>query len=150
MKDRLKFRIFCKSENKMMLFNNPTLINGEVGEGGLLFKNYDHKITNVQEMSPDDFVVMQATGIKDKNGTLIFEGDVLREIYDTGEGDTGVDYTQVKWDENSAGFVMFRPDLPHDITYFDDVDNWEDYDVLGNIYQEFKNAEELWKTKTQS
>ena len=40
MKNRLKFRIFCKSENKMMLFNDPTLIDGETGKGGLLFKNY--------------------------------------------------------------------------------------------------------------
>ncbi len=43
----------------MMLFNNPTLVDGNILQGGLLFKNYDHKIKNVHEVSPEDCKKLQ-------------------------------------------------------------------------------------------
>lgn len=85
MQDRFKFRIYCKSEKKMMLFNNPTLIDGDIFQGGLLFKNYDHKITNCNEINPEDLILMQCTGLKDHTGKLIFEGDIVKLSYNGGQ-----------------------------------------------------------------
>lgn len=85
MQNRFKFRIWSKSEKKMMLFNNPTLIDGDVLKGGLLFKNYDHKITNCHEVNPEDLILMQCTGLRDNSGKLIYEGDIVEVQYIGGQ-----------------------------------------------------------------
>ncbi len=79
--------------------------------------------------------LQQSTGLKDSNGRLIFEGDILKETY-VSEGKTYTDITVVKYDEKSAGFIMARPALEKDITYFDDINlEKENFVVIGNIYE---------------
>ena len=77
--DELKIRIWHKGEKKLMYFNNPTLINGDTLQGGLLFKNYDYKIQNVEECKPNDFIIMFFTGMYDKHKKPIYEGDILKD-----------------------------------------------------------------------
>ena len=71
------------------------------------------------------FSLMQSTSLKDKNGKLIYEGDIVSI-----EGDT---YTIV-WSEDNAGFVARcrTPNHPeYDIYGFCDVE----MEILGNIYE---------------
>lgn len=63
----------------------------------------------------------ECTGLRDKNGTLIFEGDILN--YDT--------FPQVVcWDEEQAGFYLDNSEdvLPADIYEVNQ------YKVIGNIH----------------
>lgn len=139
MQDRLKFRIWYGPEKKMMLFNNPILLDGKVDSednGGLLFRNYDHNIKNVHECKPEDFKIMQCTGLKDKNGKLIYEGDIIKtKAFGRCTGHVNVaDYVNFTVIYKEGCFMLSAPNQPQCVLRYI-AENPKYFEIIGNEYE---------------
>ena len=84
-----------------------------------------------------DSPLMQFTGLKDKNGKEIYEGDVVKyEILDDvfkHHGDTRI--REVKWDERAGHYFLLGP-LPGDHNPYRELYDFNSRaEIIGNIYE---------------
>ena len=95
--------------------------NGESIEETIIDFNID-KETKYKEfyIYPDD-VFMQFTGLKDKNGVPIYEGDIIKSII-FNEEDTGA----IEW--SNDGLYIVNGNHLQDYSFVD-------IEVIGNIYK---------------
>lgn len=126
MNDRFKFRVWNKNTHSYTT-------GGAIKFGGLCFvdkEDFGIKLGEHQEC----YIIEQCTGVKDKNGNLIYEGDIIHEVDKDAEID---DLSQIVWNQSTCHFMKL--DLPdtgldrHCILCEDDSPYVE---IIGNIHEQ--------------
>ena len=137
--DKNKYKVYNWAYNELI---PDELIGFRRNLDGSIYCSFEDKKGMRWNKTLRDYELMQCIGLKDKNGKLIYEGDILQETYED-DDKLCKDYTLVEYRVKSAGFVMYRPDKPNDVTHFDEVDlENEDFKIVGNIY---KNPDLIFK-----
>src|SRR5687768_657081 len=123
----IKFRAWDGKEKQWL----PAAVFGILGSGyGIHYNGM------WQTFDADRFTVSQFTGLKDKNGVAVFEGDIVQPY----TGGYKAEICQIKYLERA--FCMA---LPEDTQKMDCV--WYyDFEVIGNIYEH----PELLDTKAEA
>lgn len=128
MNDRFRFRAWWKPNYRkpIMLYDVEKTYDFMRGEPESVCADCFGEV-----LEDEDYIVMQCTGLKDKNGKLIYEGDIVKFNFDTDEIKA-----VVSWDNKELiGFYLNTTDYFKD-KYVTDYDFYKnDYEVIGNIYE---------------
>ena len=116
----LKFRTWCKSLK--FFTTQPAIIS--TGRQ-LLFHHCNNNISIVNLDDDSEYIVQQFTGLLDKTGIEIYEGDILLQ-------DLANITSEVKWSSLELAYIIQYPDLT--FAYLADFEP-SDIRVVGNIFE---------------
>ena len=125
--DRFKFRFYSEDESRYLKNSEIQSIVGL----SMVVQTPDDSDNQEQALNvcmPGSIVTEQCTGLKDKNGKLIYDGDILHVHIDLADG-TSLDETLVVvWSKVNAGW-SHKSSWCEDLTTFA-----EDSEIVGNIH----------------
>ena len=156
MQDRYLFKAKRKDDGKWVhgyLFDDG-FENGRVFIGGIVIEKYngtacdDWNVTGINFCEIDPNTICQCTGLKDKNGKLIWENDIIKkefytdyDAYANSEKYTGVmKYEDGGWWVKTLkedGQILAR-NIIDVLAFSKDIEHFE---VIGNVF----DNPELWR-----
>ena len=133
MKDRFKFRYYSTENNKIYDVSAIDFLRS-IGE----IVSLDGMETLICKLDLDNLI--QCSGLKDKNGKLIYEGDIVQTTF---ENNSKIIFSVV-WNDKTAlfnGKIIKREGINNyfmpnrDYLYYLLGDKEDEVEVIGNIYE---------------
>ena len=140
----IEFRAWDKV-SKEWIFTDPNIehmegfsLFGEIMLLGEWSNVLNRFILQQNDRKPNDLVVEQYTGLKDKNGKKIFEGDIIN-VRNWGVSDNEIlCVAQVLWDDDDHGWTWRSKAGNYSGTpkfEIDVYDRWRNIEIIGNIHE---------------
>jgi len=127
MKDRFKFRVWskeCSEYVEQECSDCYIRYNGELECYNLKDTDEDCIYDGYPE---DDAIVEQCTGLKDKNGKLIYEGDLIKSPNNS-------NLLEVIWEESSWHTKEYKPNGKNELI-LDSLVAFYGVEIIGNIHE---------------
>lgn len=135
--DRFKFRIYdLERKHYLRVIQDETT----KAEGFAAFYGKYNNICKCMSFflchDVDRWVIEQCTGLKDKNGKLIYEGDVVKIGNGSINGEVMESDLVVEWICKNGSY-----NLP---TWTSDVPDWSHYvEIIGNVHEQVEQKERI-------
>lgn len=130
MNDRFRFRVWDK--NHKVYFGGDYGVSYYLTDSEIDGDLYCRQCDGPFELSEDDdFIVEQCTGLKDKNGNLIYEGDIIGGVF---QG------LYIDWCDECKQFCLKNPlgecmSCLGDMHWCDLVEDDGKIEIVGNIHE---------------